>query len=849
MANSLAQASPEVLSSAQHTTLAAFNEIDERTLLELTELTLPEIRAIKQEVANVLPVGNLPAMILSGLTQIKGRKVVSDRVRQDVSALLRGMNLLPQGLFGVFVAGPATVLYAYQKILRLAGKDVDSAFPQGMWQFYLEFSLREDAARHANETCGFHQAFPRIDNPVQAAAAWVGAAIDVLYHYNDLLAIDWRERVMLRTVREQAELAGIADQKPLSTILRDWDCARPYRCPPNRSDYLRYRLETFDVFLQERSVHLPESHRQQVGEIYVRRHQEEFQSYVEQMTLLASLTPDQYQERKEPIPLWRAFVGLIWQGRTYLLPVCRRDASGSPLCFLPDEHAAPLPLFSHVDGLCDAQHRLVDTDGGGRVWYRDNRQPLGNLRPPSPESIQSQVAAILAAPTTGAASELDLLLATCPRSVQAQLRKGLPEATQAELGRLRRAPILINWDLQSSAQPLSHIRRGRRGIGDHALTITRTDTSMVFDQSHIFFDGMWGSAIAEIMTNFAIIGYRQLAQSAPVTPVSAFAPLQLHYPPQFAAQAQKHIHPAEAAAESDGIQFEGVKRLRKWLDQRGVHLTVNDLLLLYRIFHASQYTLSDRAEKALIAFQKRVKSSQHKAVKESLEQTLARFKENNPSLLIPMDASNVSPRERLYPTTFRNPLPDLPAIYAAARDSYHKYRQADTPESWQDFDQQRRQLLAYLQAFGGFCDTLKAVTMRGESFNSATMHLLGHLPPAMQHLLDQIPQHIGVLNEVIKGNEVFSNVGRVAPGSSLRRFVSAKDDGIAKELVWGILTDDTNCVRVTLRDFRPFAALLLGLGEGALADLLSQDYLLSYVQGFNRFVSVLGTLVAVKSPF
>ena len=136
--------------------------------------------------------------------------------------------------------------------------------------------------------------------------------------------------------------------------------------------------------------------------------------------------------------------------------------------------------------------------------------------------------------------------------------------------------------------------------------------------------------------------------------------------------------------------------------------------------------------------------------------------------------------------------------------------------------------------------------MRGESFNTATIRLLAHLPSSMQHLLDQIPQRIGVLNEIVKGNEVFSNVGRVAPGTSLTRFMSAKDDGQTKELIWGILTDDQEHMHISLRDFRPFMPGLLALGESELANCLAQDYLDGYVNGLNRFVIELSTIITLK---
>jgi len=844
------------LTHAQQTTLVALAEIDEQTLRALTRLTLPEIRQIRQEIADVLPVGNLPALILSGLTQMKGRKVQIDRARQDVNALLRGADLLPKGLFGLFIAGPATVLYAYQKILQLAGKDIQSAFPQGMWQFYLEFGLREDAARHANEAVGFQRLFPQRDDPINEATAWLCAGIDLVYHYSDLLTIDWRERVMLRLVLDEVAHANVAAPL-LKTLVRDWNRARPYRCPVRRMDYLRWRLETFELFLQERRVRLPSEGQARVQERYAARQQEELGAYLNQMTILAALSPQPHQEYKTPISLWRAYLGFIWQGATYLFPVCDRNAEGSPWCYLPDADQAAkgtprLPLYAHDAGLCDAQGNVLEVDGGGRVWYRESKRPLGNLRPPEPEVVRAWVKGVFAAAERAAGapvSDLDLRLVRCPRAVQTQVRQALPENTQAALQRLRRAPILINWDAADSRQPLAYIRRGRRGVGDHALTIFRTENSMVFDQSHIFFDGMWGVAVAEIVTNNAGQWYRRLRERATTLPLANLpVPLQLQSSPRADSLLRKHVRLTEVSAEHTGLHLDRLNRLRRRLRERGARLTVNDVLLLYRIFHAAQYTLSPRAEQALAALQQRVRPGAYRALHNLITQTLKRFRETNPSLLVPMDASNVAPRERLYPTTLRNPLPDLLPAYRDTRDAYRGYMQAQAGPEWATFDQQRRRLLAHLKVFGEFQDTVKAVTMRGESFNTATLRLLAHLPPAMQHLLDQIPQHIGVLNEVIKGNEVFSNVGRVSMGSSLRRFLSAKDDGETKELVWGVLTDGAGTVHIILRDFRPFVPKLLEMGEGELANLLAQDYVEGYTQGLNRFVMDLHNFFVANAP-
>ena len=847
MPTSTSQEHLEALTLARQNTLAALAKVDEEKLLQLTQLTLPQIREVQEEIARMLPAGNLPALILSGLTQIKGRKISTARVTKDLETLFQGMELLPQGLFGVLIGGPSLILNAYQKLLQLSGKDVQSAFPQGTWQFYLEFGLREDTARHANETSGFQAAIPEAENPIMQAAAWMEAAMALIYQYDDLLAIDWRERVRLRTIIEVAQEAHVADQPPFDKLTRAWERARPFRCPPRRSDYLRYRLETFETFIQDRLQSLSTPQQTQVRERFAARQQAELADFLQQMTILSALTPTAYREEKEPIPLWRAAVGFVWQGQTYLFPVCQRNAQGSPLCYPPDAQAPPVPLYTHPEGICDAHENVLDSDRGGRVWYRHSKKPLGNLRAPESATIQGWLQAIFDSDPAPAA-DLDLLLPQCPRAIQSKLRQQLPKAVQNAVTRLRRAPIIINWDAHDHAQPLARIRRDHRGIGDHALTLFRTSRSMVFDQSHIFFDGMWGMAVAEIMTTYALQKYQALTrqESAPSQAI-ALTPLALRGTPEVAAKVEESRLPAGAAAESTAIDVGPLLRLRKWLKQRGVRLTVNDLLILYRVLYAPQYTPSARVDEALAELSQRIPAAEYKALHKSIQETLDRFQETNPALLIPMDGSYVSPTERLFPTTFRNPVADLPTCYETARAHYLAYRDARAPETWAAFDAARRQLLSELNYFGEFLDALKALTMRGDSASTVTLRLLGHLPPAMQHLLDQIPQHISVLNEVIKGNEVFSNVGRVKAGSSLTRFISAKDDGATKELVWGILTDDEGTLHVSLRDFRPFVGPLMALNERPLADLLAQDYLDGYVEGFNRFVADLSTVVAKKA--
>ena len=844
----------ERLTHSRQATLNALVQMDEASILSLSQLTLPEIRAIQQEVAQVLPAGNLPALLLSGLLKLQDRKLTAERVRRDLATLFKGLELLPRSLYGFFVAGPAAVLYGYQKLLQLAGKRLDSAFPQGTWQFYVEFGLREDTARHANETLGFHQALPHNSDPVDTATAWVCACQQLIIEYDALLAADWRERVMLRILDEVlAEATG--DPSKGSSVTRAWMRRLPYHRPDSGEPYLSHRHAAFRDFVDQHLAELSDRDRARVRERYAVHERGDLTAYQEQMTLLAALTPETYQERKKPIAPWRAAIAFVWQGRTYMLPVYQRDVQGSPLgCPSPQDagESTPFPLYTDASGgLCDAHGRAVTVRRDSTLWDVAG-ESLGRLQPRTPMQVRRTVDAILNTTPTGPVPTLDLKLASSPRARQSQLRSGLPKETQHGLNLLRRAPIVINWDRHAHVAPLAILRRGHRGIGDHALTLIRTDESMVFDQSHIFFDGMWGMAVSEILTDSAIHWYPVLGETPrgdESSPTSAPSPLPLHVPPEIDALTRSTHRRNEGTAESDETNLAEIQRLRRWLRARGVSLTVNDLLLLYRSFHAARYRLSPEAKAAVDAFRAEHGDTQEgKAALETLTRTLSHDRETNPSLLIPMDAGHVSPRERLFPTTYRNPLTDLLPLFEQTWEKYQIQRQDPTPLTWEDFDALRREMFAYLKAFGEVLNAVKAVTMRGESFNTATLKLLGHLPISMQHLLDQIPQRIGVLNEILKGNEVFSNVGRVAKGSTLHRFISAKDDGETKWLVWGVMSDAEGTMHVSLRDFRPHVASMVAVDASDLADLLAQDYLDRYVRGLNGFVRELSTIVAVTAP-
>jgi len=173
---------------------------------ELSRLSLPEIEAVADRIAQLVPAGNVPGVILNGLANLAERKPPLKVIRRDIDLLFRGVEqLLDKVVYSAFFAGPAAIIWGYQNILRLAGKQPEDAFPEGVWQFYVDYALREDTARHANETTGFDDLVDRHEirlRPVDRLTAWVMAAIHCLHQYDELLANEWRERVYLALLRE-----------------------------------------------------------------------------------------------------------------------------------------------------------------------------------------------------------------------------------------------------------------------------------------------------------------------------------------------------------------------------------------------------------------------------------------------------------------------------------------------------------------------------------------------------------------------------------------------------------------------------------------------------------------------
>ncbi|MEW5961610.1 MAG: hypothetical protein AB1801_28155, partial [Chloroflexota bacterium] len=560
-----------------------------KLIQELSTISLPEIEAVVELVARVIPAGNVPGVILNGLARLPERRPPLKTLKRDINLLFTAIEQsLDKAVYSAFFAGPAAVIWGYQNLLKLAGKDPADSFPEGMWQFYVDYALREDTARHTNETHGFDTLLQqhRIRlTPVDRAAAWVMAAIHCLHQYNDLLKNEWRERVYTTLLRE------ITQDPSYAHLYRQWEQQRPYGRGPDAAanePYPTYRRLKFDRFLAEALDHLPEKARQEWALQARLAKTEQLPAYQQQMSILAYLEPGPYGETRQPIPLQQTYVGLIFNGHYYLIPAC--------------------------------------TPGPGRP------------APADVAAVRMQVAALMGYPAETAPVDLTPL-AQIRRTAWPTLHRKLNPTLVTELERLRLAPILINCGPRPRRLPLAELRQAERGVGDHALTLFDTGETMVFDQSHIFFDGAWGAALAEIMTQEALAWAVYLNKLPPAPPNQArsfaltftFHPSDLeliHHAPRIT---------AEVSAETDAVDLRAMQRLRKLFKRRNdlIQLTVNDLLVLYRAIHAATY---QAAPQLMIALKKLTHDSLTRPAALAALEAIDSATQLNPAIVIPVDA-------------------------------------------------------------------------------------------------------------------------------------------------------------------------------------------------------------------
>jgi hypothetical protein len=876
MPGSAAVRKPKLNIQEQQTLQAIDQAAPDSSLASISGLGLTQVRELKREVAEIFPASNLPAFLLQGLLQLKGRALDDERVGADLRVLFRETRQL--GIYGAFIATPALIIHGYQRLLTLAGRDVNSAFPDGTWQFYTEFGLREDAARHCVETTAFARVAAELSE-IDKATCVVYAALHTLFSYEELLTNEWHERVALRCVdlaladfaterlgrlprkaderaqliaKEVEQLRTTYELNKLATL---WASRRPYHGPAHSPlvGYASDRKASFDRFLHERLKRAPDRLNDMVDLLLAARRSTELPAYLNQMSLLRTLRSNGYGEQRQPIPFEKLAVALTIGGAYYLIELCERDAEGN-LQITPDgeDPAKPgtsLKLSQDEKGnLLGPYGAIVRIDGRGRVWMNERR--FGRLRCAPLSQVRALVAAALrdakaqqkeaSAPETTA----DLLLAAAPRERQEVLRKLLNISTRGELEALRNAPIVVNWGQHNQRLALAELRRTQRGCGDQGLAIVRAGGGLLFDMSHIFFDGGWGSALAEMMTGFASAMVERISGRAERKPPPLRLELAVNSAFSNAAREAIAVTPAESWAETRAINMAEIGALRKRLASREIELTVNDVLVLARYEHAAHYQPGPAVLAALNDLA--ASGGEGNRLRTQIDQWYAMQRELVPALLMPMDASGVDPRQRLHPATLRNPTPDLLPSLHRCENLLGSLTKTPEPALRQALEDERKLLCGELLYFGATLRTLREITMRGEGFSTAALKLLGHLPRPVQSLLDMIPQKIDVLNEIVKGSEVFSNIGQVARSSSISRFMSARDDGETKLLIWGIMTDAHGQMVITLRDFRPHVGPLLRAGRGPLAELLAADFLAAYAQTVNELVQRIGRVLPFK---
>ncbi len=751
----------------------------------VSRLSLPEVEAVSDLVSRMVPAGNVPGIILTALKHLGDSRVPAKTVERDIHLLFRGVEqTVGRAFYTAAYAGPGAILWGYQNLLKLAGKSPETAFPQGVWQFYVEYALREDAARHASETHGFDTALRQHNlrlSPADRLAAWIIAASQVLYQYDDLLANEWRERAACNLLRELT-------QEKLQAY-RAWQKQIPYRRSVDAAGqtYAQFRRARFNAFLSTVLAQLDASLQQEFRQRLQALEAADLRSYQRQMTILAYLQPGGYNETIFRYPFTQAHIGVVCRGYYYLIPASPPDRIG----------------------------------------------PLDAL------TARRFAAACLEATAVMAPASL-VTLTRAPRAVAADLRTHLSAPLLHELNALRHASILLNNDLRPRTLSLAEIRQAERGVGDHALTIFDTGSSFVFDESHIFFDGGWGAALAEIMTNEALSWAVYLAQSAAsAPPPSRQPPLRLSLPFQPSDQALLRTLPQlppESSAETEAVKMNSIMHLRRVFKQRSdlLGLTINDLLVLYRAIHACLY----QPAPALLARLEELAKDKESRQAARLALEVLGASRQNPALLIPIDASQHLPRERVYPFSFSVPLVELDLLNLHQRSVAYLASLASgySPEVYGEFETCRKTYLAALAGFGEVLSRAKELAGQGQSPSAGAIKALAHLPPPVQRLFEQLPVALEPLNDLLKGREVFSNIGAVAPGSTLLRFQSAKDDNQQKTLVWGVLTDERGVMHISLRDFRPHVAALAAIGHFDLAQQITSDYLNTYAQGLNRYV-------------
>lgn len=783
---------PPVYAQASIKTADNLRSMAQSTVVrDVSQLSLPEVEAAIDIIAKMAPAGNVPGLILNGLVRSSDHRPAADIVQRDVNLLFKGVEAaLDKAVYTAVFAGPAAILWGYQNLLKLAGKDTTASFPEGLWQFYTGYALREDTARHTCETNGLDEMLAHHTHitlsPGDRLTAWVMAAVTLLHQYPDLLRNEWRERVYLGVL--EAVMADLPTAAQFTGLTEAWWAQRPFGrgadADPGHS-YAQYRRLKFDQFLEPLLRELDLS-RRQMWQQQVQLAKQELAAYQQQLSILAALEPGHYGETRHTIPLTQAQVGLILQGRYYLLPVC------TP----------------------------------------------GTANPIAVTTVRQLITALMNIPTAKSASYL-MKIAGMQRAANGEMRRHANQTLRHSLEQLSHAPILINADGRSAARPLSEIRQAERGVGDHAITLFDTGQSAVFDCSHIFFDGMWATDVAEILTQEAM-SWAIYLHSLPAA-TSGSIPKPLLFP--FESADRRYIEQSpqtavEVSAATDIIDVRLLQTTRQAFRQRHnlLDLTVYDFLILYRAMHALWY----RPNPDIWAEINLLGQNRHMAAAARMAQSALATPTNPPPIQLLLPASPLHPSDRIYPIVLEVPLQELNLLplHEAASKALYNYQQGlgDPTALYEAFAEQRQAYLAALAGFGQVMRYVRQAAATGESASATSIKMHANLPGALQRLVENIPNRHEVLHDMVRGRDLFYMAGDIGQQRSLTRYNPPKDDSPKKELVWGMVMNGNGRLQLSLRDFRPHVAELSAAGQRHLAERITQDYLNTFARGFNDYL-------------
>ena len=309
------------LYSAQQLTATSLARLLQNNTDELTRMNLDEVTELAEDVARVLPAGNVVTMVFSQLSSIKGKHVTDNQTRQMMGLLKQGMStFMDKATYLAFYTTPSILIQGYQQLLELAGQDPSAAFPNGTWQFYLEFGLREDTARHACETRGLQWAIQQEGLAVDEAdqlAAWLLANAWLIEHYDYFIWEEWRERILLNKLSEFLGYPRISAK---------WAIRRPYAVPNGVDmDYITYRQGAFHAFIMEAlSTKLREKQANQTLHGWYQDEtllHDERVRYRNQMSICSTLEPHDFSDQRFALPLAQSQIAVFYNGDYYFVPV------------------------------------------------------------------------------------------------------------------------------------------------------------------------------------------------------------------------------------------------------------------------------------------------------------------------------------------------------------------------------------------------------------------------------------------------------------------------------------------------------------------------------------------------